>query len=80
MRGGGKGGTRSLSHPMRTFSLSLGSHGTLVAVSAPLLMPLRDSGHSNEVCLVLSAALFHGNGITLRTTRVIQGGDNDEMK
>ena len=26
----------------------LGSHGTLVAVSAPLLMPLRDSGHSNE--------------------------------
>jgi hypothetical protein len=30
---------------------SLGSHGTLVAVSAPLLMPLRDSGHSNECSL-----------------------------
>ncbi len=29
----------------------LGSHGTLVAVSAPLLMPLRDSGHSNECSL-----------------------------
>ncbi len=29
----------------------LGSHGTLVAVSAPLLMPLRDSRHSNECSL-----------------------------
>jgi len=23
--------------------------------------------------------LFHGNGVTLRTTRVIQGGDNGWM-
>jgi hypothetical protein len=29
----------------------LGSHGTLVAVSAPFMMPLRDSGHSNECSL-----------------------------
>jgi hypothetical protein len=29
----------------------LGSHGTLVTVSAPLLMSLRDSGHSNECSL-----------------------------
>ena len=29
----------------------LGSHGTLVAVSAPFMMPLRDSGHSNDCSL-----------------------------
>jgi len=29
----------------------LGSHGTVVAVSAPFMMPLRDSGHSNECSL-----------------------------
>ena len=29
----------------------VGSHGTLVAASSPLLMPLRDSGHSNECSL-----------------------------
>ena len=29
----------------------LGSHGTLVAVSAMFMMPLRDSGHSNECSL-----------------------------
>jgi len=29
----------------------LGSHGTLVAVSMPLLMTLHDSGHSNECSL-----------------------------
>jgi hypothetical protein len=29
----------------------LGSHGTLVAVSAMFMMPLSDSGHSNECSL-----------------------------
>ncbi len=30
-------------------------------------------------CLVLSAALFRGNGVTLRTRRVIQGDDNGHV-
>ena len=30
-------------------------------------------------CLVLSAAFLHGNGVTRRTQKVIQGGDNGHV-
>jgi len=43
--------------------------GTLLRVTGPLPSP----------CLVLSAALFRGNGVICRTQRVIQGDDNGHV-
>ncbi len=37
------------------------------------------SNHPFSMCLVLSAAFLRGNGVTRRTQKVIQGGDNGHV-